>query len=314
MSHEVESMAYAHEVPWHGLGAQVSHDLSDEQMLVAAGLDWTVSKRALHFVGSDGKNHPVGNRRALVRDSDDRVLSTVGPDWRPVQNSETMQFFRRFVEAGRATLETAGSLREGRMVWALARLGEGFELPGRDRVRPYLLAASPHEGGKSAVFRTTAIRVVCANTLAMSNSETTQFEHRHSHVREFRVEEMSALFDGAREQMSEFEKNARVLADLNLSWEDCVRVLAPVYQPQAELALLLAEPKEWCPSLRSVMESYASAPGAVSGTGWGLLNGVTYHADHKAGRNADARLASAWVGTESVRKQRVMDTLLEMAV
>jgi hypothetical protein len=37
-------MAYAGEVPWHGLGKEVPNDLTPEQMLKAAGLDWTVEK------------------------------------------------------------------------------------------------------------------------------------------------------------------------------------------------------------------------------------------------------------------------------
>ena len=33
MAHAVETMAYAGEVPWHGLGKQVLPDLTPEQML-----------------------------------------------------------------------------------------------------------------------------------------------------------------------------------------------------------------------------------------------------------------------------------------
>ena len=40
----VESMAYAGEVPWHGLGTKVSDDLSPNQIMVKAGLDWQVNK------------------------------------------------------------------------------------------------------------------------------------------------------------------------------------------------------------------------------------------------------------------------------
>lgn len=51
MSHALEirtdgtaSMAYAGELPWHGLGVKVSNDLTPEQMMQAAGLDWEVEK------------------------------------------------------------------------------------------------------------------------------------------------------------------------------------------------------------------------------------------------------------------------------
>ena len=37
MSHEVETMAWAHEVPWHGLGVEVAPGTSPEDMMRLAG-------------------------------------------------------------------------------------------------------------------------------------------------------------------------------------------------------------------------------------------------------------------------------------
>ena len=44
MAHNVETMAYAGEVPWHGLGVPVSNDLTPVQMMEKAGLNWTVDQ------------------------------------------------------------------------------------------------------------------------------------------------------------------------------------------------------------------------------------------------------------------------------
>jgi hypothetical protein len=50
MAHELEivngkaKMVYAGAVPWHGLGKQISPDLTPDQVLAEAGLDWEVSK------------------------------------------------------------------------------------------------------------------------------------------------------------------------------------------------------------------------------------------------------------------------------
>ena len=51
MSHEVEvvngvaQMAFAGQVPWHGLGTKVAPDLTPRQFQKAAGLNWGVTKR-----------------------------------------------------------------------------------------------------------------------------------------------------------------------------------------------------------------------------------------------------------------------------
>ena len=63
MSHNIEmvngvaSMAYAGSTPWHRLGKRVPADLSPEQMLEAANLNWEVEKRSVTFRTKDGKTH-----------------------------------------------------------------------------------------------------------------------------------------------------------------------------------------------------------------------------------------------------------------
>ena len=49
MAHEIETMAYAGETPWHGLGELVSNDLTPAQMLKKANLDWQVEKRPMMY-------------------------------------------------------------------------------------------------------------------------------------------------------------------------------------------------------------------------------------------------------------------------
>ena len=44
MSHEVETMAFAGETPWHGLGNPITNDLTPEQMMEAAGCNLNLSR------------------------------------------------------------------------------------------------------------------------------------------------------------------------------------------------------------------------------------------------------------------------------
>ena len=72
MSHEVETMAYAGELPWHGLGVEVSNELTPMMMLEKAGLDWTVDEVS-SFVEYNGEQIPTG-QKSLVRSSDSKIL------------------------------------------------------------------------------------------------------------------------------------------------------------------------------------------------------------------------------------------------
>ena len=106
MSHEVETMAWTGETPWHGLGKQVHKDLTAKQMLKEAQLNWTVSKRPLFTTAqrpaTDGYRHAgtvqlAGDHQALCRDSDGKVLDVVGAKYVPVQNEQAFDFFKKFV-------------------------------------------------------------------------------------------------------------------------------------------------------------------------------------------------------------------------
>lgn len=312
MAHQIETMAYTNEQPWHGLGFRVADAPNVDEMLRLAKLDWRVERREMQLMNGA----PVKGFAALVRDSDEALLDVVGPQYQPAQNKEVFEFFREFVNEGKATMETAGSLRGGRMVWGLANLKAGFKMPGDDKVNGYLLAASPHEQGKSLVFKFTTVRVVCNNTLSLALSRKSKNEHRVSHRREFDLTSVQAAKEAlgiAREQMGEFEVNARKLQKLNLSRADVIRILAPVYQPKAKAEELISDFSKATPKMQRVMDILDNAPGAQPDNAWGVLNAVTYYSDHVASRTADKRLTNAWFGKTANVKEAVLDKLLEMA-
>lgn len=124
MAHLVETMAYAGEVPWHGLGVPVSNDLTPAQMQQKAGLDWKVHE-VESFVEFNNERIPTG-QKSLVRETDGKILTNVGENWKPVQNDTAFEFFSEYVMQGDMEMHTAGSLRGGKMIWALAKVKESL--------------------------------------------------------------------------------------------------------------------------------------------------------------------------------------------
>ena len=125
MAHNVETMAWANDIPWHGLGVEVESNLTPLQMLEAADLNWTVSKRPSYTIATPDWTEDVELIQAedtyhIVRDSDNTILSHCGKNYVPFQNERVFEFFKRFTEAGQMTMETAGSLRNGKEIWGLA--------------------------------------------------------------------------------------------------------------------------------------------------------------------------------------------------
>ena len=162
----VETMAYAGELPWHGLGTKVSENISVDDMMKEAGLDWEVQKVPAYAELNGEKIH--SGHDMLIRTSDNTALDMVSGNWNPVQNIEAFEFFDDFVRSGDMQMHTAGSLKGGQIVWGLAKVNDSFELFGGDKVDSYLLFTNPHRFGQSIDVRFTPIRVVCNNTLTLS--------------------------------------------------------------------------------------------------------------------------------------------------
>lgn len=133
MSHEIESMMFVGETPWHRLEQrQAERPKTVDEALVAAGLDWEVkpyplfSNIPLGSQDAQGRDQflkvPVNGNKAIIRSSDNKVLGVVGKGYRPLQNKEGFSFFDEALQNDLATIETAGSLRGGRRVWMLAHI------------------------------------------------------------------------------------------------------------------------------------------------------------------------------------------------
>jgi phage/plasmid-like protein (TIGR03299 family) len=310
MSHMVERMAYYGEKPWHGLGYQLPERADVDQMLVAAGLDWTVQREPVVYLSRDGIPVDVPDTYALVRSLDGKVLASCGRQYKPVQNRQAFEFFREFVEAGDATMETAGSLDDGRYVWGLANLNNGFKLGnGTDESKGYLLVGCPHKPGRSLIIRHTMIRVVCWNTLTAALSGSGQ-EFRMRHTRKFddgQIREARLVLGIAREQTDEFREQAEALEKVIMAYGDVVSLYRDVYQPDAN------QYDRNNRAVQGVLGSYFNAPGATPGTGWGVLNGATHFEDHTHGRTRSSRLKSAWLGAGAANKTKVLAALLQGA-
>lgn len=321
MAHMVETMAYAGETPWHGLGVSVSNDLTPQQMMQKAGLDWTVEKHDSFVMINDGfggvKNIPTG-QQALVRSSDKKVLTNVGEGWNPVQNEEAFNFFNEYVLAGDMEMHTAGSLKGGQMVWALAKVKESFDILGGDQVDSYLLFSNPHQYGKSIDVRFTPIRVVCNNTLSFSLDQKVANSVKMNHRSEFNPELVKQQMGIAHEKFAQYREMAEFLATKRFSMDSLIQYYNEVF-PRTYVGKKgnnVQKFEDLTSNAKKAFELLEVQPGAKFGEGswWQALNSVTYLTDHVMGRDVDTRLASAWYGVNQTRKIKAANKAVEYAM
>jgi phage/plasmid-like protein (TIGR03299 family) len=174
---------------WHGGGnvIQQGTDLFDRirrgevpvnELLELAGLNWKVEKAAIAMrpVGYiPGTSSPalfdvdhLKDLRAIRRGDTGHVFQIASTRYNPIQNAEIVEFFSDYCAAGNATIETLGSLKDGSIVWCLARLNGASDtkLGGVDEMRGYMLLCTSHDGSVTLTGKPTQVRVVCWNTLS----------------------------------------------------------------------------------------------------------------------------------------------------
>ena len=320
MSHEVEmvegvaQMAYAGETPWHGLGTKVAPDLSPIQIMSKAGLDWTVEKETM----TTASGVEIEGKKALVRSADNKVLDVVGDNWNPVQNEQAFEFFSEYTLAGDMEMHTAGSLKGGQMVWALAKVKESFDILGGDQVDSYLLFSNPHKYGKAIDVRFTPIRVVCNNTLSMSLGQNVANSVTMNHRNEFNPDMVKEQMGIASEKFAKYKEMATFLSTKQFSMDALVQYYNEVF-PRTYQGKKDVQVKTFADLSSNGQKAFSyleTQPGAEYGAGswWQALNSVTYLTDHKMGREADSRLTSAWFGANQSRKVKAVEKAVEYAL
>lgn len=319
MAHEIEvvdgvaQMVYVGDVPWHGLGTKIPADLSPEQVLKKAGLDWTVQKVPA-FANIGGKQVNIG-RSALVRSNDNKMLDVVTNDWNPLQNQEAFEFFDEYCRAGDMEMHTAGSLKGGQIVWALAKVKDSFELFKGDTVESFLLLTNPHKFGQSIDVRFTPIRVVCNNTLTLSLSQNVDRVVKKNHRTEFVASEVKEQLGIATDKLAKYKEMAAFLGSKRYTEDTLKQYFGKVFPVLAYNKEKGPQRKELSKSAQRALDVVDTQPGAqyARGSWWQAFNAVTYLTDHEIGKSIDTRLSSAWFGPNKNLKVKALETAVEFA-
>lgn len=309
-------MAYAGETPWHELGSAVANDLSPDEMLKAAHLDWEVRKIPA-FSDIAGKRVNVG-WSALVRANDNQILDIVSNDWIPNQNSDAFEFFREFVEAGDMEMHTAGALQDGRIVWALAKVKDSFNVFNGDVVESHLLFTNPHRFGQSIDVRFTPIRVVCNNTLSLALNAQDKRMVKVNHRRAFDTARVKETLGIASYKLNKYKEMAEFLgskAYTPSSLKDYFTEIFPVLTTRVDENGEKNPRKEVSKSAARAIDIVELQPGAdfARGTWWNAFNATTFMIDHEIGRSEDTRLVSAWFGANSRLKVKALEKAVDYA-
>lgn len=209
--------------PWNKLGTTVTEAVSSAEAIHLAGLDWKVEPQSVYTENGI----KVEGYSANVRNTDGRALGIVGSRYQIVQNEEAFNFTDDLIGEG-VTYETAGSFKNGKSIWLLAKMPQRYDILG-DEVTPYIVFINSHDGSGAVRVAMTPIRVVCNNMLNMAlKSAKRTWSARHTGAIEVKLQEARQTLKFADEYMKATQQTFEDLYKIKLNEFEVRQVIADI--------------------------------------------------------------------------------------
>ena len=278
-------------VPWHGLGTIIEDDaVRASEALTLAGLDWTVEKVPVaQEIGVDEETgdtlyDTVDGFYSVQRSSDLRSVGIVGERYVPLDNVDAFQFGDDLLDQHEgAHWITAGSLKDGKVVWMLAELPETINISGMEdeAIKQNILISNSHDGSTAVSASITPVRVVCNNTLTLALKGTPRtFKIRHTKNISGRINEAKRVLGIAEAYAERLQAVGTTLINSKFSdaeFEAFLESLVPTKGKDEGRSLTVATIKQ-----EAIRGIYRTAPDLqnIKGTKWGSLQAVIDFNDH----------------------------------
>ena len=319
MAHLVETMAYVGTTPWHGLGNQLTENQPIDVWAKEAGMDWSIREAPVRFIaGNDaytGSIMTFPENKVLFRSDTNAPLSVVSQRYQVVQPREILEFYRDLTEVSGFELETAGVLKGGRKIWALAKTGQSMALKGNDVTNGYILLATACDGTLATTAQFTSIRVVCNNTLAVALANSNRGVVKVPHNTSFDAQAVKKQLGISVSAWDEFMYGLKNLSERKVKPAEAQNYVWRVFNDGSNKSSTSSSNERAMAKVMALFEG--SGQGAdlssAKGTAFGLLNSITEFVDHeRRALNPDNRLDSAWFGQGAAIKQKALDEALLM--
>ncbi len=316
MAHLLEQMAYVGETPWHGLGNQLEANQPIEFWAKQAGMNWQIREAPVRFMTGGGGSDTAGSfpeSKVLFRSDTNAPLSVVGHRFKVVQPSEILEFYRDLTEVSGFELETAGVLKGGRKIWALARTGQSSTLVGNDVTNAYVLLATACDGTLATTAQFTSIRVVCNNTLAVALGGSTGAV-KVPHNTSFDPQSVKRQLGISVATWDSFMYRMKGLSERKVMTHEAANYIHRVFSNLDKTTSQNTNERAMA-KVMTLFDGHGKGAALASskGTAFGLLNAVTEFVDHeRRAMSSDHRLESAWFGQGAALKGKALEQAITM--
>jgi len=168
---------------WHNLGKIFQEEITTEQALQESGANFQVLKLPnVHFLPNGSELISDSSFFTCRTDVNTILGDKLGKNYEVLQNAQALNIVDEILQAGRAKIETAGVLDDGKKVFICLKIIDRSIIVGSDdKTELYLLIATSHDGSMAITALITPVRVVCYNTLtAALNGAKNAIKIRHT--------------------------------------------------------------------------------------------------------------------------------------
>lgn len=305
---------------WHRQGQEMAAGMSIETWAKAAGLDWEAVKvpaiaslEGVKFDHIDAAKRfrRVEERNFIVRSDNGHPLGYVSARYQPVQPLECLQFAERYFGVDdHFQLDTAGALKNGEIIWVLARYRDDLSVAG-ERHRMHVLMTTTFDGTGSTINKACAERVVCNNTLDVALGEKTACV-RTRHNTRFDAKRVGTELATLAQGFVEFKKMGDAMAQVEMAATQTSEFFKTLLEIPFEAKKDDISTRK-LNQFRALSQSYTTSvkEGAPANSAWAALQAVTRFVDHdRTSGSDDKQFMSSQLGSGKALKSQAINLLL----
>jgi phage/plasmid-like protein (TIGR03299 family) len=305
-------------------GVQIEGNVTIKEALDLGGLNWEVGIKNVCI--ADKIRTPIPGYKSVYRKDTGAPLGIVGERYTPLQNAEAFDWLEALVgDTNAATVETAGVLNGGKMVFVCLDLG-GFEVLPGDEVRKHLLFINSHDGSSSIFGQIMPARISCQNMLnyhmaAMRGNTDGKFRIRHTKNARIRMDEAVQVMGFAQKSFEAVEKSFSLFSTVTINEDeqnaiilDALKIKPGDYKKFNAGTLKTPRTPQWVEQIKQIKEVQQYAPGHEFGDGtvWSTFNAINGYFDHMrttrgAKDNADNETVSRVLGHAAKMKMSAFE-------
>lgn len=278
-----------------GFGEEIVDAKSYNDVLVQAGLNWTVGTHPA-FTEIDGKKIEVPNTNIVVRNEDQKPLGVVSGKYKIVDNATAFEFTESIFNSKEIEFIRGGSYKGGSATWLEAKVTGKYSVLGDD-VDCYMIFMNSHDGTGSVKCMIVPFRIACSNALNIPiKQQSRHWRCTHSGDPMKKIEEAREVLLAGSAYMEALKKECEVLNSIKLSDKQVEQFIHRLFPIHGKMTDRQKSNQELRRSQLTDVFYMKEDLTDFSSNGYRFLSAVADYVDHVDGRKTKTAAINRYIG------------------